>query len=41
MSSETGVVDIKPENIEKHGRLEPGKMFLVDMNEGRIIEEMK
>jgi glutamate synthase (ferredoxin) len=39
MSSETGVVDIEPSNIEKHGRLEPGKMFLVDMNEGRIIED--
>ena len=39
MSSETGVVDIKPENIELHGRLEPGKMFLVDMNEGRIIQD--
>ena len=34
MSSETGVVDISPENVKKHGRLEPGKMFLVDMNEG-------
>jgi len=43
MSSETGVIDIKPENVELHGRLEPGKMFLVDMNEGRIIgdEELK
>jgi len=43
MSSETGVVDIAPENIEYHGRLEPGKMFLVDMNEGRIVndEEIK
>ena len=39
MSSETGVVEIKPENIESHGRLEPGKMFLVDMNEGRTIED--
>ena len=39
MSSETGVVDIAPSNVEKHGRLEPGKMFLVDMNEGRIIED--
>lgn len=39
MSSETGVVDIKPENVEYHGRLEPGRMFLVDMNEGRIIED--
>ncbi|WP_338731674.1 glutamate synthase large subunit [Mangrovimonas cancribranchiae] len=43
MSSETGVMDIKPENVEYHGRLEPGKMFLVDMNEGRIVndEEIK
>lgn len=43
MSSETGVLDIKPENVVHHGRLEPGKMFLVDMNAGRIIndEEIK
>ncbi|MDY8137934.1 glutamate synthase large subunit [Aquimarina sp. 2201CG5-10] len=43
MSSETGVVEIQPENIEFHGRLEPGKMFLVNMDEGRIIndEEIK
>lgn len=43
MSSETGVVDIAPENIEFHGRLEPGKMFLVNMSEGRIVndEEIK
>ncbi|MCA1762564.1 MAG: glutamate synthase large subunit, partial [Flavobacteriales bacterium] len=39
MSSETGVIDIDPKNIERHGRLEPGKMFLVDMNEGRIIDD--
>jgi Glutamate synthase domain 1 len=39
MSSETGVVDIEPKNIKFHGRLEPGKMFLVDMNEGRIVED--
>ncbi|MFD0762822.1 glutamate synthase large subunit [Lutibacter aestuarii] len=39
MSSETGVLDIKPENVVKHGRLEPGKMFLVDMNAGRIIND--
>ncbi len=43
MSSETGVVDIEPENVEFHGRLEPGKMFLVNMQEGRIVndEEIK
>jgi len=43
MSSEVGVVDLEPENIEMHGRLEPGKMFLVNMEEGRIVndEEIK
>ena len=43
MSSEVGVVEIEPENIELHGRLEPGKMFLVNMEEGRIVndEEIK
>jgi glutamate synthase (ferredoxin) len=43
MSSEIGVVDIATENIESHGRLEPGKMFLVDMEAGRIVgdEEVK
>ncbi|WP_075343683.1 glutamate synthase large subunit [Tenacibaculum agarivorans] len=39
MSSEIGVLNIKPDNVVKHGRLEPGKMFLVDMNAGRIIED--
>ncbi len=43
MSSEIGVVEVAPEDVLEHGRLEPGKMFLVDMNEGRIIndEEIK
>jgi glutamate synthase (ferredoxin) len=39
MSSETGVVDLDPENIKSHGRLEPGKIFLVDMDEGRIVND--
>ena len=39
MSSEVGVLDIEPINVKKHGRLEPGRMFLVDMNEGRIVED--
>ncbi|NER10450.1 glutamate synthase large subunit [Muriicola jejuensis] len=39
MSSETGVLDIAPENIERHGRLEPGRMFLVNMEEGRIVND--
>ena len=43
MSSETGVVEIEPENVLSHGRLEPGKIFLVDMDEGKIVndEEIK
>ena len=43
MASEIGVVDIEPKNVQFHGRLEPGKMFLVDMAQGRIIndEEIK
>jgi glutamate synthase (ferredoxin) len=43
LSSEVGVLDIAPENIAYNGRLEPGKMFLVDTVEGRIIsdEEIK
>ena len=39
MASEIGVVNIDPADVEVHGRLEPGKMFLVDMNEGRIIKD--
>ena len=39
MSSETGVIEIDPKNVASHGRLEPGKMFLVDMNQGRIIND--
>ncbi len=39
MSSETGVLDIQPEQVAYHGRLEPGKMFLVNMNEGRIVQD--
>ncbi|MGI6301546.1 MAG: glutamate synthase large subunit [Verrucomicrobiota bacterium] len=43
MSSEVGVLDIAPENVQYKGRLQPGKMFLVDFEQGRIIsdEELK
>ncbi|MDR2659845.1 MAG: glutamate synthase large subunit [Spirochaetaceae bacterium] len=37
MGSETGVQDFKPEEVEYKGRLEPGKLLLVDLKEGRII----
>ncbi len=39
LASESGVLDIEPENIEKKGRIEPGKMFLVDLKEGKILED--
>ncbi len=43
MASEAGVLPIAPERVAKKGRLEPGRMFLVDMEQGRIIadEEIK
>ena len=39
MASEVGVLDIPPAEIEKKGRLQPGKMFLVDTDEGRIVDD--
>ncbi len=43
MASETGVIDIDPANVEFKGRLQPGRMFLVDTDAGRIVpdEEIK
>jgi glutamate synthase (ferredoxin) len=43
MASEVGVLDIAPENIARKGRLQPGRMFLIDTREGRIVadEELK
>ena len=39
LASEVGVLDIPAENVERKGRLQPGKMFLVDIEQGRIIED--
>ncbi len=43
MASEVGVLDVPPENVLEKRRLEPGRMFLVDTAQGRIIsdEEIK
>ncbi len=38
-ASEVGVLEIDPANIERKGRLQPGRMFLVDVAQGRIIED--
>ena len=43
MASEVGVLPVAPENVKLKGRLQPGKMFLVDFEQGRIVadEELK
>jgi glutamate synthase (NADPH/NADH) large chain len=39
LASEAGVLDFPADSIVRKGRLQPGKMFLVDINAGRIIED--
>src|SRR5690242_19108643 len=39
MASEVGVLDIPPERVLRKGRLQPGRMFLVDTAEGRIVSD--
>jgi len=39
MASEVGVLDIDAENVAYKGRLQPGRMFLVDFEQGRIIDD--
>ena len=39
MASEAGVLPVKPEDVKRKGRLQPGKMLLVDTVEGRIISD--
>ncbi len=43
LSSETGVLELAPEDVVTKGRLQPGRMLLIDTREGRIIsdEEIK
>ena len=43
MASEVGVLPVEPANVKLKGRLQPGKMFLIDFDEGRMIpdEELK
>jgi glutamate synthase (ferredoxin) len=43
MASEAGVLPIEPERVAHKGRLQPGRMFLVDTEQGRIVadEELK
>jgi glutamate synthase domain-containing protein 2/glutamate synthase domain-containing protein 1/glutamate synthase domain-containing protein 3 len=39
LASETGVMTVAPEHISRKGRLAPGKLFLVDLEDGRIVED--
>jgi glutamate synthase domain-containing protein 2/glutamate synthase domain-containing protein 1/glutamate synthase domain-containing protein 3 len=39
MASEVGVLDVRPENILVKGRLQPGRIFLVDTAKGRIVDD--
>ena len=39
MASEVGVLDVAPENVKLKERLHPGRIFLVDTREGRIIDD--
>jgi glutamate synthase domain-containing protein 2/glutamate synthase domain-containing protein 1/glutamate synthase domain-containing protein 3 len=39
LASETGVLDEPPENVLRKGRLQPGHLFLVDLERGRIVED--
>ncbi|MFW5899444.1 MAG: glutamate synthase central domain-containing protein, partial [Jiangellaceae bacterium] len=39
MASEVGVLDLDPATIVRKGRLQPGRMFLVDLDEHRIVED--
>src|ERR1700757_4320801 len=39
LASEAGVMTVAPEHVQRKGRLAPGKLFLVDLEEGKIVED--
>jgi glutamate synthase (NADPH) large chain len=39
LASEAGVLDVPPANVLRKGRLQPGKIFLVDLEQGRVVED--
>jgi glutamate synthase (NADPH/NADH) large chain len=41
MASEVGVIDVDPSKVVAKGRLQPGKMFLIDTTQGRIVERRR
>ncbi|QDU96654.1 glutamate synthase large subunit [Lignipirellula cremea] len=41
MASEVGVLPVEPDNIKEKGRLQPGRMFLVDFEQRRLIPDQE
>ncbi|MFC7340595.1 glutamate synthase large subunit [Saccharopolyspora griseoalba] len=39
LASETGVLDVKPDEVVAKGRLQPGRMFLIDTDRGEIVDD--
>jgi glutamate synthase domain-containing protein 2/glutamate synthase domain-containing protein 3 len=39
LASEAGVITVAPEHVQRKGRLAPGRMFLLDLEEGRIVDD--
>ena len=39
LASETGVITVAPEHVQRKGRLAPGKLFLLDLDEGEIVPD--
>jgi glutamate synthase (NADPH) large chain len=39
LASETGVITVAPEHVQRKGRLAPGKLFLLDLEEGHIVDD--
>ena len=39
LASETGVMTVAPEHVQRKGRLAPGKLFLLDLQDGRIVDD--
>jgi glutamate synthase domain-containing protein 2/glutamate synthase domain-containing protein 1/glutamate synthase domain-containing protein 3 len=39
LGSEAGMLGVRPESVKRLGRLQPGKIFLVDLEQGRIVED--
>src|ERR1700722_9370732 len=39
LASETGVMTVAPEHVQRRARLAPGKLFLLDLEDGRIVED--